>query len=65
MYKNTSIVIWSTHIIVPKRPIGTAIAIAASGFTPAAIASAVPNVPASPGSVGGAPPAEIYAINGN
>lgn len=48
-----------TQIMVPKSPMGTANAIAAVGYTPAAIASAVPSVPASPGSVGGAPPAEI------
>ena len=48
-----------TQIMVPKRPMGTASAIAAVGLTPATIAKAVPNVPARPGSVGGAPPAEI------
>ena len=60
----TSRVIRTTLIIVPISAIGTEMATADSGSRFAARARATPKVPASPGSFGCAPPANIYAING-
>ncbi len=57
----TSRVMWVTQIMVPRRPSGRAMVMAAVVSTPEIMAQAVPTVPARPGSAGAVPPAEMKA----